>query len=94
MRKYSITAGFSAVFASSQQSPLTNVDETRSQAANDENAGVTESHDATRASSVEGAFFSNVLRQLMPLISQGRDQQETSASNPSSSTVQVIRSSL
>lgn len=81
------TSAHEAVFVSSQQSPPNNNSESRSQA-NDDTVRVTESDDTARAASEPGAFFSTALRQLMPLISQVREQ-GPSPTNPSSSTTQV-----
>lgn len=84
--------GVSAVFVSSQLNPLNNDGESRTQA-NDDAARVAESHDVARVDSEQGVFFSNVLRHIMPLISQGREH-EISLTNPSSSTAQNEQETL
>lgn len=60
------------MFVSTQQNPLSTDAESRTQADNDTARG-TESHDDARVDSEQGVFFSDVLRHIMRLISQGRE---------------------
>ena len=87
--KWSICSGFSAVFVSNQPSPPNNNSESGAQADDDTTRG-SESNDA---GSEQGAFVSNVLRQLMPLITPGREN-GASSTNTSSSTAQVRKYTL
>jgi len=90
--KWSICSGFSAVFVSNQPSPPNNNSESGAQADDDTTRG-SESNDAARAGSEQGVFLSNVLRQLMPLITPGRENGALST-NTSSSTAQVRKCRL
>lgn len=84
--------GVSAIFVSSQQNLLNNEGDSRTQV-NDDTTRGTESHDVANVDSEQGVFFSNVLRHIIPLISQGREH-GVSSTNPSSSTAENERETL
>lgn len=79
-------------FVSSQQTTPSYISDSRTQVTDTTVEGI-ESHDAASAATQQGLFFSNVLQQLMPLISQG-GVHRSSATNPSSSSAQLETSTL
>ena len=93
LTKWLIFSGFSAVFVSSQPSPPNNNSEIGIQANGDTVRG-SESNDAARAGSEQGVFLSNVMQQLMPLISSSREDGASTSTNTSSSTAQVRKCPL
>ncbi|KAJ6837096.1 uncharacterized protein M6B38_121145 [Iris pallida] len=87
------SSGWSSRFFIPRQQRQPNSDTGSSSQANDGMNRNVESHEAAGASSEQGVFLANVLHQLMPLISQGR-QSGVSPTNPSSSHEQIDRENL